>query len=65
MATVGFIGLGRMGGAMAGHLAAAGHRVLGVDPSPEARATAGNGGVEVVESTAEFGGPGGDELFAR
>ena len=57
MATVGFIGLGRMGAAMAGHLAAAGHRVLGVDPSPEARATAGNGGVEVVESTAELAVP--------
>lgn len=52
MATVGFIGLGRMGGAMAGHLAAAGHRVLGVDPSPEARATAEASGVEIVESTA-------------
>lgn len=52
MSTVGFIGLGRMGGAMAGHLAAAGHRVLGVDPSPEARATAESAGVEIVESTA-------------
>jgi 2-hydroxy-3-oxopropionate reductase len=54
MTTVGFIGLGRMGGAMAGHLAAAGHRVLGVDTSPEARAAAEAGGVEIVESAADL-----------
>jgi 2-hydroxy-3-oxopropionate reductase len=54
MTTVGFIGLGRMGGAMAGHLAAAGHRVLGVDTSPDARAAAEAGGVEIVESTADL-----------
>jgi 2-hydroxy-3-oxopropionate reductase len=54
MTTVGFIGLGRMGGAMAGHLTAAGHRVLGVDPSPEARAAAEASGVEIVESTADL-----------
>src|SRR5688572_30152389 len=33
---VGVLGLGRMGGPMAGHLAAAGHEVLGVDPYPAA-----------------------------
>src|SRR5215212_331843 len=30
---VGVLGLGRMGGPMAGHLAAAGHDVLGSDPA--------------------------------
>lgn len=54
MTTVGFIGLGRMGGAMAGHLVAAGHRVLGLDPLPEARDTARDSGVEIVESVAEL-----------
>jgi 3-hydroxyisobutyrate dehydrogenase-like beta-hydroxyacid dehydrogenase len=34
--TVGVVGLGRMGGPMAGHLAAAGHDVLGCDPDPSA-----------------------------
>ncbi|HSJ84624.1 MAG TPA: NAD(P)-dependent oxidoreductase [Acidimicrobiia bacterium] len=57
MATVGFVGLGRMGGAMAGHLAAAGHHVLGVDISPEARAAAESDGVEVVESRTELAVP--------
>ncbi|WP_118135866.1 NAD(P)-dependent oxidoreductase [Oceanicella sp. SM1341] len=33
---IGFIGLGVMGGAMAGHLAAAGHRVRGFDLAPGA-----------------------------
>jgi 3-hydroxyisobutyrate dehydrogenase-like beta-hydroxyacid dehydrogenase len=33
---VGVIGLGRMGAPMAGHLAAAGHEVLGFDPAPAA-----------------------------
>ncbi len=31
---VGVVGLGRMGGPMAGHLAAAGYDVLGYDPDP-------------------------------
>ena len=33
---VGVLGLGRMGGPMAGHLAAAGYDVLGYDPAPDA-----------------------------
>jgi 3-hydroxyisobutyrate dehydrogenase-like beta-hydroxyacid dehydrogenase len=33
---VGVVGLGRMGGPIAGHLAAAGHSVLGLDPDPTA-----------------------------
>lgn len=57
MTTVGFIGLGRMGGAMAGHLVAAGHRVLGLDPSPQARDAARDSGVEIVESIADLAVP--------
>jgi 2-hydroxy-3-oxopropionate reductase len=49
MTTVGFFGLGRMGGPMAGHLAAAGHEVLGFDPSPEARAAAAGSGIDVLD----------------
>jgi 2-hydroxy-3-oxopropionate reductase len=54
MTTVGFIGLGRMGGAMAGHLVAAGHRVIGVDPSSQARDEASRSGVEAVEAMMDF-----------
>ncbi|MGH6932205.1 MAG: 3-hydroxyisobutyrate dehydrogenase [Dongiaceae bacterium] len=36
MATIGFIGLGNMGGPMARNLVKAGHRVQGYDPSPAA-----------------------------
>ena len=54
MTTVGFIGLGRMGGAMAGHLVAAGHRVIGVDPSSQARDEASRSGVEAVEAMIDF-----------
>ena len=35
MSTIAFIGLGIMGGPMAGHLAQAGHTVIGYDRSPE------------------------------
>lgn len=52
MTTIGFFGLGRMGSAMAGHLAAAGHRVVGFDPSPDAAAAAAASGVELVDSYA-------------
>jgi 3-hydroxyisobutyrate dehydrogenase len=38
---VGFIGLGNMGGRMAARLVAAGHRVVGYDPVPEAAAKIG------------------------
>ena len=51
---IGFIGLGRMGGAMAAHLVAAGHRVLGLDPSPGARDAARESGVEIVGSVSEL-----------
>jgi len=54
---IGFIGLGRMGGAMAAHLVAAGHRVLGLDPSPGARDAARESGVEIVDSVSELGVP--------
>jgi 2-hydroxy-3-oxopropionate reductase len=53
MTKVGFIGLGRMGGAMAGHLVAAGHRVVGVDPVRAAREKAIESGVEIVESVTD------------
>ncbi len=51
---IGFIGLGRMGGPMAAHLVEAGHRVLGLDPSPEARDLARERGVEIVASVSEL-----------
>jgi 2-hydroxy-3-oxopropionate reductase len=54
MTTIGFIGLGRMGGAMAGHLVAAGHRVVGVDPVQAARESAIENGVEIVESVTDL-----------
>ena len=54
MTTVGFIGLGRMGGPMAGHLVGAGHRVLGVDPSPQARQAAGEAGVEIFDAIEDL-----------
>ena len=40
MATVGFIGLGNMGGPMAANLVIAGHQVVGFDLSEQARAHA-------------------------
>jgi 2-hydroxy-3-oxopropionate reductase len=54
MTTIGFVGLGRMGGAMAVHLVEAGHRVLGVDPSAEAKEAALSSGVEVVPSLSNL-----------
>jgi 3-hydroxyisobutyrate dehydrogenase-like beta-hydroxyacid dehydrogenase len=57
MSTVGFVGLGRMGSAMASHLVEAGHRVLGFDPSAEARAVADASGVEMVGSLAALDVP--------
>jgi 2-hydroxy-3-oxopropionate reductase len=57
MTTVGFIGLGRMGGAMAAHLVEAGHHVLGVDPSPGAREKAMASGLEMVGSPADLDVP--------
>jgi 3-hydroxyisobutyrate dehydrogenase-like beta-hydroxyacid dehydrogenase len=54
MTTIGFVGLGRMGAAMAAHLVEAGHRVLGVDPSAEATEAATGSGVVVVESISDL-----------
>ena len=51
---IGFIGLGRMGGAMAAHLVAAGHQVFGLDPSSGARDAAEERGVEIVGSVSEL-----------
>ena len=45
--TVGFVGLGRMGGPMSRRLVEAGWRVIGVDSSAEARARAAEIGMEV------------------
>ncbi|WP_022889160.1 NAD(P)-dependent oxidoreductase [Agromyces italicus] len=53
MASIAWIGLGNMGGPMAGHLVAAGHTVRGVDPVPAARTAAAERGIRVVASIAE------------
>ncbi|MGW7269115.1 3-hydroxyisobutyrate dehydrogenase [Streptomyces sp. NPDC054864] len=50
--TIGFVGLGHMGGPMAANLAGAGHRVLGHDLLPELLASAVASGVEAAGSTA-------------
>ncbi|WP_079127401.1 3-hydroxyisobutyrate dehydrogenase [Streptomyces sp. TP-A0874] len=50
--TIGFVGLGRMGGPMAANLVRAGHRVVGYDLVPELRAAAAAAGVEVAGSAA-------------
>ena len=52
-ATIGFVGLGHMGGPMAVNLAAAGYIVRGFDLVPEAIAQAVAGGVVAVDSVAE------------
>jgi 3-hydroxyisobutyrate dehydrogenase len=51
--TIGFVGLGRMGGPMAANLVAAGHRVRGYDVAGEACRAAARAGVEIVPSLAE------------
>ncbi|WP_327674493.1 3-hydroxyisobutyrate dehydrogenase [Kitasatospora sp. NBC_00458] len=51
--TVGFVGLGNMGGPMAANLVKAGHRVLGYDLSEQARDRAAGHGVTVTGSAAE------------
>src|SRR5215211_3477166 len=57
MATIAFIGLGIMGGPMAGHLVKAGHTVIGVNRSPapvQKLVEAGGRGAEsVAEAVAE------------
>lgn len=50
--TIGFIGLGHMGGPMAANLVKAGHRVLGHDLLPELLDRAVDSGVEAVGSAA-------------
>ncbi|MEV0261749.1 3-hydroxyisobutyrate dehydrogenase [Streptomyces sp. NPDC050617] len=51
--TIGFIGLGHMGGPMAANLAKAGHRVLGYDLMPGLLTAAAGTGVETVASAAD------------
>ncbi|MEV0280234.1 3-hydroxyisobutyrate dehydrogenase [Streptomyces sp. NPDC050610] len=51
--TIGFIGLGHMGGPMAANLVKAGHRVLGHDLMPDLLTTAAGTGVEPVASAAD------------
>ncbi len=53
MATIGFIGLGNMGGPMAANLLKAGHRVRGFDLSPAAREAFVAAGGEAAASAAE------------
>ncbi|GAA1637633.1 3-hydroxyisobutyrate dehydrogenase [Georgenia ruanii] len=53
MTTIGFIGLGHMGGPMAKNLRAAGHEVRGFDLSPAALDAARAAGIDVVASAAE------------
>ncbi|MGE0315194.1 MAG: NAD(P)-dependent oxidoreductase [Lautropia sp.] len=53
-ATVGFVGIGRMGRPMAGHLAAAGHPLLAFDRVPQASAAlAGVAGITVAATALE------------
>ncbi|MBA5776654.1 3-hydroxyisobutyrate dehydrogenase [Stappia sp. F7233] len=53
MATIGFIGLGNMGGPMAANLVKAGHTVYGLDLSDAARAAFADAGGNPVEGIAE------------
>ena len=53
MATIGFIGLGNMGGPMARNLAKAGHAVTAFDVSPDRLAEAKAAGIAAVVSAAE------------
>jgi 3-hydroxyisobutyrate dehydrogenase len=57
MATIGFIGLGNMGGPMAANLVKAGHRVLGFDLAPTAQAAAQRTVIETVASAAAAARP--------
>ncbi|MFE3195677.1 3-hydroxyisobutyrate dehydrogenase [Nocardia sp. NPDC059240] len=51
--TVGFLGLGHMGGPMAANLVKAGYAVLAFDPVPAAQAQARADGATVVDAAAE------------
>ena len=50
--TIGFLGLGNMGGPMAGNLVKAGHRVTGFDLMPGALEAARAAGIETADSPA-------------
>jgi len=52
MSTIGFLGLGILGGPMAANLVAAGHTVHGFDPVPDLRAAVETKGVKVFDSGA-------------
>ena len=52
-ATIGFVGLGRMGGQMAANLVTAGYRVQGYDVVEDACQAAAHSGVEIVPGLAE------------
>jgi 3-hydroxyisobutyrate dehydrogenase len=52
MATIGFVGLGNMGGPMAANLVVAGHHVQGFDVVGAARDAAAGSGVEIVPDAA-------------
>ena len=53
---VGFVGVGAMGAAMAGHVAAKGHQVLAFDTDRDALAAAAHGGVQSANDLAEISG---------
>ncbi len=53
METIGFIGLGNMGGPMAANLVKAGHHVRGFDLAPALLEAAARGGVEPAASVGE------------
>ncbi|GAB3882757.1 2-hydroxy-3-oxopropionate reductase [Kibdelosporangium lantanae] len=53
MTTVGFVGLGIMGGPMAGHLVTAGHEVIGYDVAPESLTRLADAGGKAAGSVAE------------
>jgi len=55
MATLGFVGLGRMGGPMATHLVRDGHGVVVFDPRPEAVEAVETAGGTGADSTAAVG----------
>lgn len=53
--TLGFVGLGRMGGPMSGRLVDAGYKVVGYDISAEAIKAAGDRGLEIAASPTDVG----------
>ena len=53
MSTIGFIGLGHMGGPMAANLVKAGHKVVGFDLAPAALEQAVKDGASVADSAVD------------